>query len=181
MRSRASEIPDPLLRGLALLTRDAKWDNLEGAAAFAAFVPREHLGTVARLLVGLQGIYDYADTLIEQVGGSRPESARRLHAAMLAALDPDARHLDYYEHQECSEDGGYLTSLVDGCRAAVARLPSYQLLARAVLEQGRRIVDYQSYINLDPDQGYPKFVRWAGAETPPGADLRWWETGAACG
>jgi tetraprenyl-beta-curcumene synthase len=181
MRSRASGIPDPLLRNLALLTRDAKWDNLEGAAAFAAFVPREHLCTVAGLLVGLQGIYDYADTLIEEAGESRPESARRLHTAVLAALDPHTCHLDYYEHHECSDDGGYLTSLVEGCRAAVTRLPSYPRLAGAVLEQGRRIVDYQSYINLDADRGYPEFVRWAGAETPPGTHLRWWETGAACG
>src|SRR5580700_3435924 len=65
-RNRAKQIPDDQLRALALSTQCAKYGNVEGAAAFAAFVPRSRRAIVVRALVAWQAAYDYADTLAEQ-------------------------------------------------------------------------------------------------------------------
>jgi tetraprenyl-beta-curcumene synthase len=181
LRERAEEIPDPVLRRLALAAQTGKWNNLEGAAAFAAFAPRGERAAVARLLVGLQSIYDYADTLMEQPCERPGANARQLHLAILVALSPDSRHPDYYAYNAHHEDGGYLVELVDTCRAAIGKLPSAVRLAEAIQRNAQRIVVYQSRIILASQQDHPALTRWAGEEAPPGTDLRWWETGAACG
>jgi tetraprenyl-beta-curcumene synthase len=181
MRLRAEGIPDPTLRRLALGTQDSKWGNLEGAAAFAAFVPRRHRARVARLLVGLQGIYDYADTLMEQPARDPPANAIMLHSAMLAALQPGQPHADYYAHHTSDDDGGYLKCLIGRCRADVEQLPAYPIVTEAACKNTQRIIDYQARINHEHEHGFPSFVRWAEKETPAGTGLNWWETGAACG
>jgi hypothetical protein len=55
--ARAQEIPDQLLRQVVV---DAlrKWGNIEGASAFAAFVPRRHRGAAMRAMVGFQAAYN---------------------------------------------------------------------------------------------------------------------------
>src|SRR3954452_18767345 len=64
-RRSASRIDDPSLRQLALASL-AKRGNMEGAAAFATFVPWRARGSVIRVLVAFQTIYNYADLLAEQ-------------------------------------------------------------------------------------------------------------------
>src|ERR1700691_4987148 len=58
----ARVIPEESLRNVALAAQSSKRGNLEGAAAFATFVPRAHRPAVIRAQVALQGIYDYVDT-----------------------------------------------------------------------------------------------------------------------
>lgn len=181
LRRRAEDIPDPALRRLALDTQHQKWGNLEGAAAFAAFAPRHCRVTLTRLLVGLQSIYDFADTLMEQPNEHSSANAKQLHDAILAALQPTRPHTDYYARHAHRDDRGYLTRLIDICRAATSLLPGYPLVTDAVLRNAQRIVAYQRYINSQPKNGHPAFANWARRETPGGSDLRWWETGAACG
>jgi tetraprenyl-beta-curcumene synthase len=181
LKYQADGIPDPRLRRLALETQDRKWGDLEGAAAFAAFIPRRHRACVARLLLTLQGIYDYADTLMEQPSRDQSANAIMLHSAMLAALKPGEPHANYYAHHTTDDDGGYLALLVDRCRAVVEQLPSYPLVAEAAHTNTWRIIDYQARINHDRERGHPSFVHWAESETPAGSGLNWWETGAACG
>ncbi len=62
--ARAQEIPDPLLRRVVV---DAlhKWGNIEGAAAFAAFVPRRRRAAAVRAMVCFQAAYNYLDMLTE--------------------------------------------------------------------------------------------------------------------
>ncbi|HEV3072111.1 MAG TPA: DUF2600 family protein [Solirubrobacteraceae bacterium] len=181
LRRRAENIPDPILRHLALSTQRGKWGNLEGAAAFATFAPRQHRVALARLLVCLQGIYDYADTLTEQPSQHPSANARQLHTAILAALQLDRPHPDYYAQHILRDDDGYLLALVNTCRVAIASLPTYSLVANAVLRNAQRIVSYQCLINSQPESDFRAFFNWAAKETPADADLRWWETGAACG
>lgn len=181
LKYRAESIPDPTLRRLALDTQDGKWGNLEGAAAFAAFVPGRQRACVVRLLVTLQGIYDYADSLAEQPSRDPSANAIALHSAMLAVLQPGGPHTDYYAHHTTDEDDGYLRRLVDRCRVVVEQLPAYPLVAEAAHTHTQRIVDYQTHINHDPEHGHRSFVRWAETETPASTDLTWWEMGAACG
>ena len=132
-RTRALEIPDPLLRRVAL-DAQRKWGNVEGAAAFAAFTPRRRRAAAARAMTCFQAAYNYLDMLGEQPSADPVANGRRLHSALLAALDPDyAPHLDYYEHNLQRDDGGYLTEILDSCRAALVTLPSYLAVALSLI------------------------------------------------
>jgi tetraprenyl-beta-curcumene synthase len=179
-RSRAAAITDPELCGLAL---DAlgKRGNVEGAAAFAAFVPRARRSAVVRALVALQAAYDYADTLAEQPSRDPVGNARRLHSALAVALDPGAAHPDYYERHPRREEGGYLDELVDACRDALRELPSYAAVAPYAQRAAGRIVDFQSLSLCGRLGRRDALERCAREQTPPGSGLRWWETAAAGG
>ena len=169
-----------MLRSLALDAQQRKWASLEGAAAFATFTPRECRAKLARLLVDLQGVFDYADTLMEQPSDAPALNASRLHHAFIAALQPELLHHDYYLHHPRREDGGYLAELADTCRAAIGTLPSYPVVAEVVTQHARRVVFYQSDINLSTADDHPRLEQWARQQAS-GTALNWWEVGAACG
>ncbi|MGE5700783.1 MAG: DUF2600 family protein [Arthrospira platensis] len=181
MKRRAARIPDQTLQATALAILDSKWSDLEGAGAFAAFAPHHLRPNVARLLVCLQGIYDYADTLAEQPSDNPQADAITLHTAMLDALIPGAALGGYYTHHPSNADGGYLISLIQRCHVTIVQLPAYILVADMARKHAQRIVDYQARINHEPDRGHIAFATWAKSETPDGSGLCWWETGAACG
>jgi tetraprenyl-beta-curcumene synthase len=176
----ASRIPDSTLRRLALDTQRLKWANLEGASAFAAFVPPVRRSAVARLLVGYQAAFDYADTLMEQPSEAPAANGRQLHAALTAILEPGCPHPDYYRHHICNDDGGYLARLVDRCRSVVAELPAYLPVATKAIESAQRGVEYQCRVSVATKADYPALMQWA-ARTAPDRSLRWWETWASCG
>jgi tetraprenyl-beta-curcumene synthase len=180
LRRRAGQIPDPVLRRLAL---DAlgKRGNLEGAAAFAAFVPRRHRHASVRALVAFQSAYNYLDMLAEQPSADPVGNGRRLHEALLAALDPAAVRLDYYELCPWREDGRYLEEMIDECREALRALPSYMSILAAARRFAERIVVFQS-LHLSQAQGnHDALARWGTERTPAGTELRWWETVASGG
>jgi hypothetical protein len=131
----------------------AKWGNVEGAAAFAALVPRPHRAAAVRAMASFQAAYNYLDMLGEQPSADPAANGGRLHSALLAALEPRTggarsahgrRTPDYYEHNPQREDGGYLIGLIDACRGALAELPSYPVLAPAARRAAERIVAFQS-------------------------------------
>ena len=181
LRGRAEEIPDLGLRLLALEVYESDWASLEGVAAFAAFARPDLRATLVRLLVSLQSIYQYTDSLMEQPSGDPAANARQLHAAIVIALQPGRPHIDYYLHDTHGEDGGYLVELVDRCRGLLTELPSYGMIAQAVLEQAERIVFYQSHVNLADVRDHPALACWAESEAPSGVRQRWWEPAAATG
>lgn len=157
------------------------WASLEGVTAFAAFARPDRRRVLARLLVRWQSIYQYTDTLMEQPSSDQAANARRLHMAIVLALQPARPQIDYYADDTHGEDGGYLAELVDGCRGMLAGLPSYPVVSEAVLGQVGGIVHYQSRINLAREQDFPALERWGERESPAGATLRWWELAAASG
>ena len=179
-RERAGKIPDPVLRQMAF---DAlhKHGNIEGATAFAAFAPHAHRAAVVRALAAFQAAYSYADMLSEQPHARAIVNGRRLHEALLVALDPSAPQLDYYAHNPQRDDGGYLEELVNTCREALRTLPSYAAVAKSAQRAAARIVTFQS-LNVGGPQGdHDALARWSGEETPAGTELRWWETAASAG
>ncbi len=180
-REQAGTIPDPFLRRLALEAQHTKRGNLEGAAAFAAFAPAAHRGTVTRAQVAFQAIYDYVDTLAEQPASDPIANGRHLHHALLIALYPNAAHLDYYTHNPQGEDDGYLARIIDTCRTALEALPSYTLVAVPARRAAARIVSYQSLNLREAQGGQTALARWAQQQTPHGTGLRWWETAASAG
>jgi tetraprenyl-beta-curcumene synthase len=215
-RRRADRIADPVLRGLALDAL-AKRGNIEGAAAFATFVPRTHRKLVLRAVVAFQVAYNYLDLLAEQPGPDPAANARRLHEALLVALDwvrSDGRvgtegsvgtgSVDYYEYNSQHDDDGYLSEIVEECRATLAVLPCYAAVAASARRAGTRIVEFQSLGAGAPAKarratdggvavaGRPAVARpvrgcndalerWARAQTPEGSGLQWWETAASAG
>ena len=94
-RSRAEEIPDPVLRQAALANLRAERLNLDGAAAFAAFAPDAHRPAVVRAQVALQAAYDYVDALAEQPCRDPIRNGDQLHKVLGAALDPTGPRIDY--------------------------------------------------------------------------------------
>ncbi len=188
-RARAQEIPSAPLRRLALAAL-RKRGNMRGAALFAVLAPRAGRAGAVRALVALQSAYNYLDTLAEQPSADPVGNGRRLHRALLVALDPDAGHEDYYASQSFDErgvaggdsgDGGYLRELVDTACACVSALPSFALVADPARMAAARIVDFQS-LNLGERQGSAAGLeRWGREQTPAGSGLCWWETAAAGG
>jgi tetraprenyl-beta-curcumene synthase len=179
-RRRAVEIPDPVLRGLAFAALE-KSGNIEGAAAFAAFAPWRRRRAAIRALVAFQAAYNYIDMLAEQPCSRPIANGRRLHEALLAALDPSTAHLDYYEHHPQHNDGGYLIELLDTCRTAISALPAYASVAEPVRRATAWIVEFQS-LSLGRGPGErDALARWSREQTPPGTGLEWWETASARG
>lgn len=178
-RECALQIPDPVLRELALLTQRVERGNLEGAAAFAVLVPRAQRAHVVRAAVAFQITYDYIDTLAEQPSSDPVANGHQLHLALLTALAPGSEHPDYYRHNSGSQDNGYIRQLIDTCRSAFCSLPSYARVAEGAQRAARRMAAYQS-LNHGGD-GSPQrgLALWAGGETPFDTGLDWWETAAA--
>ncbi len=179
-RRLARRIPDHTLRQLALEAL-AKRGNIEGAAAFAAFAPRAGRGAATRATSAFQCAYNLLDMLGEQPSADPVRDGRRLHEALVYALDPAATPLDWYEHHPQRDDGGYLNALLQDCRDAFAALPSHAVTGPPARTAAARIVAFQS-LNLSESQGdHTGLERWARAATPPGSELQWWETAAAAG
>ena len=83
---RARRIPDPVLRHLALAALSEKRGNIEGAAAFAAFVPATRRGKAVKALSAFQAAYNLLDMLGEQPSADPVRDGERLHNALLFAL-----------------------------------------------------------------------------------------------
>jgi tetraprenyl-beta-curcumene synthase len=179
-RARAGEVPDPVLRELAFAALE-KRGNIEGACAFATLVPWRRRRAAVRALAAFQATYNYIDMLAEQPCAEPVPNGRRLHEALLVALDPAAQHRDYYEHHPRHDDGGYLRELVDTARAALVALPSFSAVAEPAREATASIVAFQSLSLGRSPAEREQLVRWARAQTPPGTGLQWWETASARG
>jgi tetraprenyl-beta-curcumene synthase len=178
-RRRAEAIPDPVLRRIALETQRAERGNLEGAAAYAAFVPPRRRAAVVRATVAFQVAYDYVDSLVEQPVADTAANGAALHGALRVALDVRAPHGDYYAHHPQRDDGGYLAGLADGCRGALLSLPAWQAVAHPARRAAERMVAYQVLIHGEDASNGAQLAAWARAQTPPGSGLLWWETAAA--
>jgi tetraprenyl-beta-curcumene synthase len=189
-RERAGEIPDPAVRTQALEALE-KRGNMEGAAAFATFVPHKHRPAVVRATVAFQTAYNHLDTISEQSGTIGPEEARILHGPLLAALaavtpgtwssrggSVESGH-DHERpiHPPKEDAGGYMQALVDACQEASSELLSYALVAPAARRAAERVVSFQAFNR----QKREEIEHWGREQTPPGEDLRWWETAASGG
>jgi tetraprenyl-beta-curcumene synthase len=180
-RMLAAHIPDPALRRFALEALGRKHENLEGAAAFAALVPRANRPMVVRALVACQAICDYLDLLSEQPSRDPIANGYRLHEALIVATTPGEPHRDYYAHHPQGEDGGYLRMLIDGARSALSALPSLSSVVDPLGLATERIAVYQSFNHGDAQGSYEPFERWAAQTTNPHTGLRPWETAAGAG
>jgi tetraprenyl-beta-curcumene synthase len=174
LRRRARSIQAPTTRRLALEAL-AKRGNLEGAAAFATFVPWRQRGRVVRALVAFQAAYNYVDLLAEQPSADPVARARQLHEALCVALDTTLAS-DACAAIELDDDG-LLDAILQRCRAALSALPAYGVAAPAARAAAQRIVVFQS-LSLGADDA---LERWAVAQLAAESTLAWWELAAAAG
>jgi tetraprenyl-beta-curcumene synthase len=180
-RLRAQQIPDPMLRELALRMQQRKVGNVEGAAAFGAFAHRAHRGSVVAAQVAFQTAYDYADVLSERRSQDPVANGHTLHRALLLVSESAGPHLDYYAHCGSLDDAGYLIALSDTCRTAYGQMPARATLAAPLERAVKRIVAYQGANHRHPQGMHLALAAWASEQTPDGTGLRWWETAASAG
>jgi tetraprenyl-beta-curcumene synthase len=182
-RRSANRIADPALRQLALASL-AKRENMEGAAAFATFVPWRVRASVIRALVAFQAIYNYVDMLAEQPCDEPVGNARELHQALLVALDRGGRSAEHAKQAAVPDvgraarvDGDYLAEMIAACETASWQLPSYGVVAAGLCAAAERIVAFQS-LSLGR-QG--QLEAWVEEQGPTSAGFNWWEVAAAAG
>jgi tetraprenyl-beta-curcumene synthase len=138
-------------------------------------------------VTAFQTVFDYLDLLAEQPTRDPIRNGRQLHQALLMAIDPWSRCIDYYAYHSHHADGGYAWALVSACRDALETLPSHKLVLEPLRRAANRIVDYQSYNHGDASGSRRLFQEWAqdAKEAYSSYDsflgLRWWEFAAAAG
>jgi tetraprenyl-beta-curcumene synthase len=179
-RARAEAIPSDELRATARASL-AKRGNIEGAALFAILALRVHRREVIRSLVAFQAAYNYLDALSELSSPEPQANARRLHQALLGAVQVGAAQPDYYAYHPDDRDGGYLAALVEACRDGLSRLPSYDAFAPAISTAAGRIAEFQALNLSEAHGGQAELELWAA--TLPGSPraLAWWERAAGAG
>jgi tetraprenyl-beta-curcumene synthase len=175
-RERALLIPAEMIRVDALDALARKRTNTDGAAVFSTLLDHRDAELV-RLLAIYQAIWDFLDSLGER--HPTEPNGRRLHAALVEALEPDAPVSDYYRFHPWQDDGGYLVALVESCRARCRALPSYDRVRPLVVREATR-AQVQALNHL-PDRACrdAALERWAAGEFDEREGVEWYELTAA--
>jgi tetraprenyl-beta-curcumene synthase len=177
---RATAMPLGPLRSAALTTLASERFNLEGAALFAA-LPQRRNPDLLRLLVALEVIWDYLDTVSEHPFSDTVRNGLQLHRAIVEAVDPSTPMSDYYRFspEGWTDDGGYLRSLVETCRALCVRLPSYTrvqpLLSKVAAQAQVGALNHEPH----PTVRDVELEVWARREFPEPCEAEWFELTAS--
>jgi tetraprenyl-beta-curcumene synthase len=173
-RALAATIPDNALRRDAQAAIARKRANIDGAALFWT-IPRARSLALLRLLVAYEILADYLDCTNERGAHVGIANGLQLHHALVDALDPTATRRDYYQHHPWSQDGGYLRALVETCRDASSRLPSYQTVKPLALHAARLTQILGINHETDPKHRDASLRTWAAKHFPDPRELAWWE------
>lgn len=177
-RERAAAIPDERLRADALHAIDNKRGHTDGAALFWTLPTRRDLGLL-RLLVAFEVIYDYLDNVSERGASAGVDNSQHLFTALVDALDPDVAPSDYYRFHPWSDDGGYLRSLVDACRAGCLGLPGFEAVRPFIQLEASRLPVLAINHELNAEQRQTALRLWAHEQFGLDHGLHWWELTAA--
>lgn len=174
---RARAIPNPSLRAHALGKLRDEHLNAEAAAVFATLAAPRWRAIAARVLVAYQVMYDYLDALSEQAVPHPLRNGCQLHRAFTAALEPHPVTIDYYRYHSERDDGKYLDTLVQTCRARLWRLPSMPIVAPLARRAATRCGEGQSRTHATPRDGVRQLEEWSLTQWP-GRHFTWWELAA---
>lgn len=171
----AEAIPDPLLQATALANLREEGFNAQATATLATLAPRRHRPHLARAILGIQLIYDYLDSLIEQPLTEPLTEGRQLYQALIDAVTLNTTpQPDYYTHKPTSDDGGYLKNLVSEVRASLAQLPSQPAIERTCEQAATRCAEAQTLAHATPPHDLDQLKKWA-LENSTATDLQWQE------
>lgn len=174
----ARAIPDPQLRRQALDSLRCKRGNAEAAAVFAILSPWRWRAAVVSVLVALQVLTDFLDTVSEVAVADPLRNSRALHEALVDAVRIKASGLDYYRHHPCCDSGVYVACLVAFCRARVQVLPACDTVRPLLVRAARRCGEGQSQTHAAIHQGPASLAAWARVLAEP-TRYQWWEVAAA--
>jgi tetraprenyl-beta-curcumene synthase len=164
-RELAAAIPDARLRADALRALERKRGNINGAALFWTLPDRRNEDLLG-VLVAYEVLADYLDCVSERGAARGIENGRQLHIALVDALAPGTEMSDYYRHHDSGEDGGYVQALIEHCRTACERLPSYRsmqpLIARAAGQSAVLGLNHEP----DPARRERALREWAELQWP---------------
>ncbi len=175
----AALIPDRVLREDAEAAILRKRANIDGAALFWT-LPRTRSPVLLRLLVAYEILADYLDCTSERGANVGIANGLHLHRALIDALNPATALADYYRYHPWSDDGGYLTTLLQTCREACVLLPSYEAVKPGILHAAGLTQVLGLNHELDPERRDAALEQWATTHFPLASGLSWWEwTGGA--
>ncbi|MGH2880348.1 MAG: cytochrome P450 [Solirubrobacteraceae bacterium] len=173
-RRLAASITDQELRDDALQALDGKRLNIDGAALFWT-LPRARSRELLRLLVAFEVLADYLDCTSERGAHAGTENGLQLHRALVEALDPQLAISEHYRLHPWRDDGGYVRALIDTCREACMRLPSYESVRPLVVRAARLAAQVLAF-NHEPDPSRRDAALRAWANTNfVGGELAWFE------
>ncbi len=179
-REIANRIPDEELKRQAIMSMSSKQFHCEGGAVYAAAnLPQRHV--LIPLIVAFQTISDYLDNLCDRSTSMDGTDFRRLHQAMLDAVDPAAPLHDYYFYHQEKNDDGYLDQLVKTCQSCICMLPSYDSVKNEIHELVSLYCDLQVYKHIHPDVREKALLDWWKPYRQRFPDLRWNEFASATG
>lgn len=179
-RALATVIPDVALRSDALEAIDRKRANLDGAVLFTTLAQRRS-DDLLRLLVAYELLADYLDCTSERGAAVGVHNGRRLHRALIEALDPRVDLSDYYRFHPWVEDGGFVRALVQTCRRTCVRLPSYEVAQPFIVRAAWLAADVLP-LNHEDDANVrdARLRAWAAKHFPRARGVAWFElTGGA--
>jgi tetraprenyl-beta-curcumene synthase len=174
----AAEIPDERLRAHALASLREKRDLSLGAAFFCV-LPRKRHASLLRLLVAFEVIWDFLDTLSEDLASGGAVSCAQLHLALVEALTPGAPVSNYYRFCPGGGDGGYLRALVETCQAKCSRLPSYPRVMALVLDGVANCSVQAINHEHSPQRREASLRQWVSDQFPEDRTTPWFELAAA--
>lgn len=172
---RATAIPDPCLRELALCKLSSEHFNAEVAATLATLAPRARRSDAVEAIVALEVLYDYLDGLTERAVEDPLRSGFELYRTFTSALDLESGLGDDYRTlQPQADDGGYLRELSGTVRAAVRRLPAREEVLEVAAGAVARCAEAQVRVHAAPRVGSSQLEGWARASSA-GSELEWRE------
>jgi tetraprenyl-beta-curcumene synthase len=173
-RTLAANIPDGALRHDALAAIERKRANIDGAVLFWT-LPRVRSHELLRLLVAYEILADFLDCTSERSADAGIANGLQVHRALIEALDPNLPISDYYRHHPWTQDGGYAQALVDACRDACIRLPSYQAVRSPLLRAAHLTQVLALNHEPQPAQRDALLRAWADTHFPGHGELAWFE------
>lgn len=178
-RVRAELIPDKSIRDDALSALAHKRGNTDGAALFWV-LPQSRNPLLLKLLVTYQIMWDFLDSASETSAFAGQANGRQLHLALIDAVDRERPVSDYYRLHPWSDDGDYLRSLVETCRACATRLPSFAAVRPLLVREAARANIQAINHELDPVRREDSLREWVAHEYERD-DVYWFELAAAAG
>lgn len=179
-RTWAAACPDPVLAAQAMSSLHAKDFHCYGGAVFAVGAEEQEENLIT-WITAYQTICDYLDNLCDRADCLDGLAFRRLHSALLDALQPQQEMSDYYAFYPHQKDGGYLHHLVEVCRSCLAKLTGYDCVKAEIMALVEHYIDLQVKKHLDWILREHELIRWAEAQAGEYEDLYWQEFAAASG
>jgi tetraprenyl-beta-curcumene synthase len=176
-RTRAVAIPDPALRRDVLSALDDKRGHADGAALFWT-LPHTRNYELLRALVRYELLQDLLDTVTEHGASVGPEHGESVYPALADALDLRRAPTACYA-SGLQDDGGYLATLVAGCRDGCRALPGYDVVRPLLVREAERscvlVINHRS----DERCRDAELREWATRHLRDERELRWFERTAA--